>query len=143
MRRGRLTLAASTLKRHSSAFSLPHYALRASDVSKFILFVKKKTGQSSSTGLCASESSCLTSVKSRTTETKAAKKARREETVRRKAVQEEMGLIAMQVFEKLLACESSGEGTTDGSSHAVRAGQPQWTWAQVSIDPHCLPVGLA
>ena len=42
-----------------------------------------------------------------TTETKEAKKAIREETVRRKAVQEEMGLIAMQVFEKLLARESA------------------------------------
>ena len=43
-----------------------------------------------------------------TTKTKGAKKARREETVRRKAVQEEMGLIAMRVFEKLLARESAG-----------------------------------
>ena len=43
-----------------------------------------------------------------TTEMKEAKKARREETVRRKAVQEEMGLIAMRVFEKLLARESAG-----------------------------------
>ena len=55
-----------------------------------------------------------------TTETKEAKKARREDTVRRKAVQEETGLIAMRVFEKLLACESA-EGTIDGSSQIERA----------------------
>ena len=55
-----------------------------------------------------------------TTETKGAKKARQEETVRRKAVQEEMGLIAMRVFEKLLARESA-ENTIDGSSQFERA----------------------
>ena len=53
-----------------------------------------------------------------TTEMKEAKKARREETARRKAVQEEMGLIAMRVFEKLLARESD-EGTIDDSSQIV------------------------
>ena len=55
-----------------------------------------------------------------TTETKEAKKARREETVRRKAVQEEMSLIAMRVFENLLARESA-ENTIDGSSQFERA----------------------
>ena len=53
-------------------------------------------------------------------ETKGAKKARREETVRRKAVQEEMSLIAMRVFENLLARESA-ENTIDGSSQFERA----------------------
>ena len=71
-----------------------------------------------------------------TTETKEAKKARREETVRRKAVQEEMGLIAMRVFEKLLARESA-EGTTDGSSQIER------TSCDVSAEPDCPPVGLS
>ena len=70
-----------------------------------------------------------------TTEAKEVKKARREETVRRKAVQEEMSLIAMRVFEKLLARESY-EGTIDGSSQIERAG------CDVSTEPHCLPVGL-
>ena len=55
-----------------------------------------------------------------TTEAKEAKKARREETVRRKAVQEEMSLIAMRVFENLLARESA-ENTIDGSSQFERA----------------------
>ena len=69
-----------------------------------------------------------------TTETKEAKKARREETIRRKAVQEEMSLIAMRVFEKLLARESA-EGTIDGSS--------QLEWASCAVPPNrtdCLPV---
>ena len=66
-----------------------------------------------------------------TTETKEAKKARREETVRRKAVQEETGLIAMRVFEKLLARESAG-GIIDGSSQIEQAG------CDVSTEPHCL-----
>ena len=55
-----------------------------------------------------------------TTEAKEAKKARREEAVRRKAVQEEMSLIAMRVFENLLARESA-ENTIDGSSQFERA----------------------
>ena len=72
-----------------------------------------------------------------TTETKEAKKARREEAVRRtSAVQEEMGLIAMRVFEKLLARESA-EGTIDGSSQIERAS------CDVSAEPDCLPVGLS
>ena len=54
-----------------------------------------------------------------TTETKEAKKARRDETVRRKAVQEEMGLIAMRVLENLMARES-GEGIIDGGSQFER-----------------------
>ena len=69
-------------------------------------------------------------------ETKGAKKARREETVRTEAVQEEMGLIAMRVFEKLLARESA-EGTIDGSSQIERAS------CDVSTEPDCLPVGLS
>ena len=60
-----------------------------------------------------------------TTETKEAKKARREETVRRKAVQEEMGLIAMRVFEKPLARESdevpSAASTAVASSSGLAA----------------------
>ena len=71
-----------------------------------------------------------------TTETKEAKKARREEAVRRKAVQEEMGLIAMRVFGKLLACESA-EGTIDGGSQIERTGR------NVSAEPDCLPVVLS
>ena len=42
-------------------------------------------------------------------ERKTAKAARREEVNRRKAVQEETSLIAMRVFEKLLARESRSE----------------------------------
>ena len=68
-----------------------------------------------------------------TTEAKEAKKARREETVRRKAVQEEMSLIAMRVFEKLLARESA-ENTIDGSSQLERAS------CDVSAEADCLPV---
>ena len=68
-----------------------------------------------------------------TTETKEAKKARREETVRRKAVQEEMSLIAMRVFEKLLARDSA-EDTIDGSSQFERAS------CDVSAEADCLPV---
>ena len=51
-------------------------------------------------------------------------------------LQEEMGLIAMRVFEKLLARESA-EGTIDGGSQIERAGRG------VSAEPHCLPVGLS
>ena len=53
-------------------------------------------------------------------ERKTAKAARREEVNRRKAVQEETSLIAMRVFEKLLARESRSE-TTDGGSQSKRA----------------------
>ena len=53
-------------------------------------------------------------------ERKTAKAARREEVNRRKAVQEETSLIAMRVFEKLLARESRSE-TTEGSQ-STRAG---------------------
>ena len=48
-------------------------------------------------------------------------------------MQEEMGLIAMRVFEKLLARESA-EGTIDGSSQIERAS------CDVSAEPGCLPV---
>ena len=51
-------------------------------------------------------------------------------------MQEEMGLIAMRVFEKLLARESA-EGTIDGSSQIERAS------CDVSAEPDCLPVGLS
>ena len=51
-------------------------------------------------------------------------------------MQEEMGLIAMRVFEKLLARESA-EDTTDGSSQIERAS------CDVSAEPDCLPVGLS
>ena len=48
-------------------------------------------------------------------------------------MQEEMDLIAMRVFEKLLARESA-EGTTDGSSQIERAS------CDVSAEPDCIPV---
>ncbi len=51
-------------------------------------------------------------------------------------MQEEMGLIAMRVFEKFLARESA-EGTIDGSSQIERAS------CDVSAEPDCLPVGLS
>ena len=53
-------------------------------------------------------------------ERKTAKAARREEVNRRKAVQEETSLIAMRVFEKLLARESRFE-TTDEDSQSKQA----------------------
>ena len=53
-------------------------------------------------------------------ERKTAKAARREEVNRRKAVQEETSLIAMRVFEKLLARESRSE-TTDEDSQSKQA----------------------
>ena len=53
-------------------------------------------------------------------------------------MQEEMGLIAMRVFEKLLARESA-EGTIDGSSQIERACER--AGCDVSAEPDCLPVG--
>ena len=44
-----------------------------------------------------------------------AKTARREEVNRRKAIQEDTGLIAMRVFENLLARESRSEITDEDS----------------------------
>ena len=46
-----------------------------------------------------------------------------------------MGLIAMRVFQKLLARESA-EGTIDGGSQIERVGR------DVSAEPHCVPVSL-
>ena len=59
-------------------------------------------------------------------ERKTAKAARREEVNRRKAVQEETSLIAMRVFEKLLARESRSE-TTDEDSQSKQAGADAFT----------------
>ena len=56
-------------------------------------------------------------------ERKTAKAARREEVNRRKAVQqEETSLIAMRVFEKLLARESRTETTNEGSQSKRASG---------------------
>ena len=55
-------------------------------------------------------------------------------------MQEEMGLIAMRVFKKLLARESA-EGTIDGSSQIERAGSSEPS-DDDSTEPHCLSVGF-
>ena len=64
-------------------------------------------------------------------ERKTAKAARREEVNRRKAVQEETSLIAMRVFEKVLARKSRSEVDDDGS-------QLERASAEAPTDSDCL-----